>query len=199
MNLTWQDVDFSAGHLHVTRRPADGWVQAWTPKDHEMRAIPVPPQAVELLKTMRASAPKECPYVFLDESRWDFYREQVTAKKWRDGQDLMNNLLRRFKTICRQAGVREYTIHDMRRSCITNWAKQLPIHVVQKLAGHSDIKTTQQFYLSVQAEDLEKAQTAQESVLGELPTPTDPKLTHSARKRAFPGRQGCQPKKEALD
>lgn len=196
MNLTWQDVDFAAGHLHVTRRTASGWVQAWTPKDHEMRTIPVPPQVIGLLTALRAAAPQDCPYVFLDESRWDFYCQQVTSGKWREGQDLMNNMLRRFQTICRRAKVREYTIHDLRRSCITNWARQLPIHVVQKLAGHSDIKTTQQFYLSVQADDLAKAQTAQESVLGELPTPTDPKLTHSAPKRAFPGRQGCQPKQK---
>jgi hypothetical protein len=90
---------------------------------------------------------------------------------------------------------------DLRRSCITNWAKQLPIHVVQELAGHSDIKTTQQFYLSVQPEDVKKAQSIQESVLGNILTrvPTDQLLTNSARKRVFPGHQGCQPKKEALE
>jgi integrase len=164
-----------------------------------MRTIPVPPQVIGLLKTLREAAPQDCPYVFLDEGRWNFYREQVTSGEWREGKDLMNNMLRRFQTICRRAKVREYTIHDLRRSCITNWARQLPIHVVQKLAGHSDIKTTQQFYLSVQDEDLAKAQPTQASVLGELPTPTDPKVTHLARKHVFPGQQGCQPKKEALE
>ena len=115
-------------------------------------------------------------------------------------QDLVNNVLRRFKTICRRAGVGPYTIHDLRRSCITNWAQHLPIHVVQQLAGHSDIKTTQQFYLAVRAEDVKKAQTVQESLLGNiLPAdPTDPLLTHFGQKRAFPGRRGCRPKKEAL-
>ena len=33
-NLTWPDTDFESGQLHVTRKRASGWVQAWTPKDH---------------------------------------------------------------------------------------------------------------------------------------------------------------------
>ena len=93
--------------------------------------------------------------------------------------------------MCRRAGVGPYTVHDLRRSCITNWAKHLPIHVVQQLAGHSDIKTTQQFYLSVQPDDLSKAQAQQEALLTGIPTAdlTDPKLTHLSQERSFLGRK----------
>jgi hypothetical protein len=72
--------------------------------------------------------------------------------------------------------------------------------VVQQLAGHSDIKTTQQYYLSVQPEDVAKAQSVQESMLKSIAataTPTDPKLTHSARKGAFPRRRRFEPKTQA--
>ena len=133
----------------------------------------------------------------MDDGRWQHYRESARAGGWRAGQDLMNNLLRRFKTICRRAGVGPYTIHDLRRSCITNWAKRgLPIHVVRQLAGHSDIKTTQKFCLSVGKDDVNKAQLIQKAVIGRLPAvdPTDQLLTNSARKRRFPGKQGCHPK-----
>ena len=100
-------------------------------------------------------------------------------------------MFRRFKTLCRKAKVGPYTLHDLRRSCITNWARKLPIHVVQKLAGHSDIRTTQKYYLSIQAEDIQKVQWVQTKVLGKIPAKdlTDPKLTHSGQKRAFPGRK----------
>ena len=98
------------------------------------------------------------------------------------------------------------TIHDLRRSCITNWAQRLPIHVVQQLAGHSDIQTTQQFYLSVQPDDVTKAQRIQEKVLRTvLPEggTTDQRLTNSARKRASPGRRAFEaesqvPEKQGL-
>jgi len=48
-------------------------------------------------------------------------------------------------------------MHELRRSAITNWAKKLPIQVVQELAGHSGISTTRKYYLSVRPEDLASA------------------------------------------
>ncbi len=130
----------------------------------------------------------------MEQGRWEHYRRLVTVNNWRPGQDLVNNVLRRFKTICRRAHVEQFTLHDLRRSCITNWAGKLPIHVVQQLARHSDIQTTQRYYLSVQAEDVTKAQALQAALLEPLPDRdlTDPTLTHSGQIRVFPGRRGWQ-------
>jgi integrase len=88
----------------------------------------------------------------------------------------MNNFGRSFHKLRGNAAVAECTLHDLRRSCITNWAKVLPIYVVQKLAGHSDIKTTQKYYLAVQEEDLEMARRVQSKILES--NLTDPKMTH---------------------
>jgi integrase len=85
--------------------------------------------------------------------------------------------------MCARACIESFTLHDLRRSCITNWAQVLPIHVVQRLAGHSDITTTQRYYLAVRESDMERARQFQSEILGaDL---TDPKLTHSAPKRPF--------------
>ena len=191
-NLTWQDIDFESYELHITRKKAVGLVQAWTPKDHQMRMIPLPNQTVNLLAAWQSVAPEGCPYVFMEQARWDYYRRQVQAGRWWAGRDLVNNLLRRFKTICGRADIRPYTLHDMRRSCITNWAGHLPIHVVQQLAGHSDMRTTQRYYLLVQPQDLEKARAIQESLLGPVPAAdlADPRVTYSRRRHLFPGPRG---------
>ena len=189
LNLTWADIDFASGQVHMTRKAAEEFVQAWTPKDHEMRSIPLPRQAIDLLTRWQT-------YAFMDHGRWEYYCQQVQGGFWQTDRDLMNNALRRFKTICRQAGVGPYTIHDLRRSCITNWATELPIHVVQQLAGHSDIKTTQQFYLSVRPEDIDKAQQIQQILVGTVGSaddPTDQKLTNLGRKREFPKRKAFEP------
>ena len=124
----------------------------------------------------------------MEQDRWVYYHRKVEKGRWRDSQDLVNNLLRRFKTICRTAGSGPYTLHDMRRSCITNWADHLPIHVVQQLAGHSDIRTTQKYYLLVQPQDLQKARAIQSSLLGPIPAAdiTHPVVTYNRRKRRFP-------------
>ena len=165
--------------------------QPWQPKDHEMRTIPLAESAINVLAALQSVAPENCPYVFMEKGRWDFYREKFDARCWQPGQSLVNNMLRRFKTICRKVGIGPYSIHDLRRSCITNWAKVLPLHVVQKLAGHSSIQTTQTYYLSIQEEDMQRAQAVQEKLLEKIPASdlTDPLLTHFGQKRVFLGRK----------
>jgi integrase len=68
-----------------------------------------------------------------------------------------NNLIRDFNLIRRRAGVKKCTLHDLRRSAITNWDQKLPIQVVQQLAGHADISTTQKYYLAVRPDDFASA------------------------------------------
>ncbi len=196
-NLTWGDIDFERCRILIVRKEARGYVRRWEPKDYEIRTIPVPEQTRKVLAAWRAMAPEDCPYVFMDPGRWEYYRRAVDEGSWRAGQHLLNNVLRKFKTRCRQAGIGVYTIHDLRRSCITNWAAKLPIHVVQWLAGHSDIKTTQKYYLFVGDEEVARAREVQASLLGTMPTPrtTDQLLTNSAEHRRFPGKQGCQRKR----
>ncbi len=38
------------------------------------------------------------------------------------------------------------TAHNLRRSAITNWSKYANIQTVMKMAGHSNIETTQRYY-----------------------------------------------------
>jgi integrase len=198
LNLTWADIDFERAQVQVIAKNQGEWVQRWRPKDYEMRTVPLSEQAVDLLTTWQSVAPENCPYVLMERERWTYYRQQVSHCKWRESQSLVNNVLRRFKTICRRARVGPYSIHDLRRSCITNWAQSLPIHVVQQLAGHSDIRTTQRYYLSVTIGDIKKAQKVQSRLLGRIPDRdlTDPKLTHSARIRAFPNRRTDLPRSQ---
>jgi len=57
------------------------------------------------------------------------------------------------------------THHDLRRTCISNWARKLLPPVVQKLAGHKHIQTTMKFYVSVRDDDLVKAREAASEAL----------------------------------
>ena len=49
------------------------------------------------------------------------------------------------------------SFRDSDGALFTNWASQLPIQVVQQLAGHSDISTTRKYYLTVRSEDMVSA------------------------------------------
>jgi site-specific recombinase XerD len=70
------------------------------------------------------------------------------AGTWNTVCEVVNNIGRSFETTRKRYGIAKCsTIHDLRRSAITNWAKHLPIQVVQQFAGHSDISTTRKYYL----------------------------------------------------
>ena len=85
--------------------------------------------------------------------------------KWTSRSEIINNLVRDFGVIRNRSGVTECTLHDLRRPAITNWARHLPIQVVQQLAGHSDISTTRKYYLTVRPEDMVSANEVVNSVL----------------------------------
>jgi len=81
----------------------------------------------------------------------------LVARRWNSRSDVVNNLGRDFDVIRRRSGIPQCTLHDLRRSVITNWAQRLAIQVVQQLAGHSNIATTRKYYLTVRPEDMASA------------------------------------------
>jgi integrase len=165
LHLTWADVDFEQDRVRIARKDASYDLIQWEPKDHEGRVVPCPAQATQLMADLQSESAEGCPYVFVPPWRWDHIRLARDAGTWNDEQKMLNNLNRRLATLRKIAGVSKMTFHDLRRSCITNWARTLPTHVVQKLAGHSDIKTTQHYYLAVRQGDLEEARRVQAGIL----------------------------------
>jgi len=183
LNLTWADVDFDAQNVGFLPKKASRFLLAWEPKDHESRIIPVPPRTIQLLVDLQDVADERSPYVFVSGDRLAHILWRRSKGTWKDNYELINNLTRDLEVIYHWAEIESFTLHDLRRSCITNWASVLPIHVVQKLAGHSDIKTTQRYYIAVRKCDLEKARQVQSEILSN--DLTDPLLTHSGKNERF--------------
>jgi site-specific recombinase XerD len=57
------------------------------------------------------------------------------------------------------------SLHDLRKSYCTNLSGAVPLHVVQELAGHSDIRTTRRYDVKMQPEFITAARTAVEAAL----------------------------------
>jgi len=122
----------------------------------------------QLLADLHAQA-KECyPYIFISPQRLKRIRERQKDRDWNTRSQVINNLDRNFRLLRSKVGIDECVIHDLRRSAITNWAKKLPIQVVQQLAGHEDISTTRKYYLAVRSEDLASANCFLNKVLAEV-------------------------------
>ena len=168
LNLTWKDVDFE--QLTVTFQPKKNTdkLLAWEPKDHESRIIPVPAETIQLLADLQAISEESGPYVFLESRRLKLILDRRKKGTWEPDKDLVNNLLTRIQSICKHAKVDYFTLHDLRRSCITNWSQKLPIQTVKRLAGHSSIETTQKYYLAIREQDLVTARQLQSAIMSSL-------------------------------
>ncbi len=153
----------------IDRRPHSSTsLLGWNPKSRKNRIVPMFDESTQFLVDLHAQA-KECfPYIFISPQRLKRIRERQKIGKWNLRSQIINNLDRDFHILRCKAGVDYCVPHDLRRSAITNWAKKLPIQVVQQLAGHSDISTTRKYYLAVRPEDLASANNFLNKVLAEV-------------------------------
>jgi len=155
--LTWSDVDFDQQRINVTAKKAGKKILAWEPKSRKNRVVPLSGQSVQLLVDMQVHAAEGHPYVFIPPDRLKAIMYRLEAGEWNTRKQPVYNISKNFHRVRCRAGVAKCTIHDLRRSAITNWAQKLPIQVVQQLAGHSNITTTRKYYLTVRDEDMVKA------------------------------------------
>jgi integrase len=165
LHLTWADIDFENQRIKVNAKKGTEDILEWEPKNRKNRVVPMSDESSQLLVNIQAQAIEGHPYVFVSCKRLERIKERRKNGKWNPRSELINNLTRDFNVIRRRAKVAECTIHDLRRSAITNWAQSLPIQVVQTLAGHSNIATTKKYYLAVRSEDLASANQLLNSIL----------------------------------
>jgi len=165
LHLTWADIDFENQRIKVNAKKGTEATLEWEPKNRKNRVVPMSDESSQLLVNIQAQAIEGHPYVFVSPKRLERIKERRKIGKWNTRSELVNNLTRDFNVIRRRARVAECTIHDLRRSAITNWAQSLPIQVVQTLAGHSNIATTKKYYLAVRSEDMASANQLLNSIL----------------------------------
>lgn len=119
-HLAWSDVDFE--RRVITVQAKDGW----HPKDYEVRHIPMARRLHELLKSLPR---KDCPWIFSTSN---------------GGPHLGHILSRDFRKLARACGVKGASLHTLRHTFASHLVMNgTDIYTVQKLLGHSSIKTTE--------------------------------------------------------
>ena len=121
-----------------------------------MRIVPLPDPALSILAELQLAAGEGQEYVFVDG------KEPNTGRRMS-----RNNLWRDFQAMREKAGVAKCSFHDLRKSYCTNLADSVPLHFVQELAGHADIRTSRKHYLKVRDEQVDSARSALEEMLRE--------------------------------
>jgi integrase len=163
--LIWSDIDFEKRQIKVTAKQQTEKTIEWEPKDHEMRILPMTEQASQFLADLQLLCLEGHPYPFISPVRFRQIKNRTKEGTWNSISHTQNNLIRDFEVIQRRAGISKFTLHDLRRSALTNWSQHLPIQIVQQFAGHSNITTTRKYYLVVRNEDMDNASKIMDKIL----------------------------------
>ena len=122
--LGWPDLDLRDLDNATVRVSGDG-KEGFSPKDYEERPLPIPRDLADLLSKL----PRNGQWVFANSN----------------GQRL-KSLLRRLKEVGKRTGISKVTLHKFRHTYATRLLESgADIVTVQRLLGHSDVKTTRKY------------------------------------------------------
>ena len=116
---------------------------------------------IEGLKAHRARQEQERAFA------GDAWRETGYIFTSRTGTPLMErNVLREFTRVLEAAGLPRRRMHDLRHTCISLLAAQgVPLKTIAEIAGHSDIRLTQNVYPHVFSEEKQGAASTMDQIL----------------------------------
>ncbi|MBI4565941.1 MAG: tyrosine-type recombinase/integrase [Planctomycetes bacterium] len=124
--MEWSDVDFDRGLIYFRCKPEH------TIKDREERTVRANDALLEMLRRRR---------LVCGTTRWVF----PNAKGGILGRE---NALRELKIVARRVGIPEANFQMMRRTFLRACAENgMPSFVLKALAGHSSVRTTEQYYV----------------------------------------------------
>lgn len=145
VKLRWSDVDLHAGRATVST------------KGDQRHTFPLTPELVSII----ANQPKVCAQVFTYVAERSSPRrpdrvQRIKGERYpfsKQGWD------RKWRKAVKDAGLEGFRFHDTRHTALTRTGS---IEVAQRLADHSDIRTTQR-YFHTSEEDVRAAMSAAES------------------------------------
>ncbi len=157
--VRWADITFTAnGGARValggtvTRVTGGGLVRSEPKTRASTRTVPVARRVAALLRRRAAAAgvdvlnlSADVRPVFPTPGRWALVGE---SESYRD----IANTSKRLREAFDRAGFDWVSFHALRRAAVTALADVLPIRVASQFAGHSSVRTTQDYYVGRDAE-----------------------------------------------
>ena len=138
--LRWTDVNLPSRRLTVTSPKTENQGKPW-------RVVPIVPRLAEVLREAWELAEPGAEYVV------DLPQYRDSAENW-----INCNIRTQLARIARRAGVPAWKrpFRVLRSSCVTDWAREHPVHCVAAWAGHT-VAVAGRHYLTVTDADFERA------------------------------------------
>lgn len=143
LGVRWEDrdddwIEVKRAVVHPTRNLPE--IKLPKTKSSE-RQIPIPPQLKELLSSDRTTG-------FIIASDKDPTGE--TPLSYSEARRLFDKIRKRFR-------IEEYSAHDFRDTCATEWRENgMPLDLIARILGHSKSETTEQRYVKYRSEILDE-------------------------------------------
>ncbi len=164
LGLRWEDLDTKRGVLRVQRqlqREGEGLIVREPKTMRSRRVVNLPAPLLDLLERHRESQVASA---------------EVVGLGWQDSGFIFTNsiggpldprnLLRDFKKVCREAGLGDWHLHELRHSAASLMLAQgVKLQVVSEVLGHSSIRMTADVYGHILDPDREAAASAMADVL----------------------------------
>lgn len=174
IGLTWDAIDFEKRTLTVNKtleyRHKQGCWRAGPPKTPESyRTIPLTNRAYEILKALWDNRKHRKTSPLLSETLEYIDRRTGTASQlvmshlvfinWRTGEPAKNSSYdTHLYKLCDEAEIKRFSMHALRHTYATRAIEAgMQPKVLQKLLGHSSIKTTMDRYVHVTTDSMDQA------------------------------------------
>ena len=174
IGLTWDSIDFDKRTLTVSKtleyRHSEKFWRAGPPKTPESyRTIPLTNRAYDILKELwdNRNTRKEAPALnqileYMDRKKGTilkFCMRDLVFINYRTGEPTKNTSYdTHLYKLCDKAGIKRISMHDLRHTYATRAIEAgIQPKVLQKLLGHSSIKTTMDRYVHVTNESIDDA------------------------------------------
>jgi len=143
-HLRVNDVNFEKRVFHIREREANPKINQikWSPKFEKERDVPFDDDVVSTLRTWISEIrPKNLGHPYL------VWNPHGNAKPGRVSANSLYKWVKKTHSLLKP--------HDLRRSCITEASNLMDIKIISKVAGHEEIKTTQDYILQEEEEVFE--------------------------------------------
>lgn len=165
--LRWQHIDFEKSSVAIEDNlilVGSKLTVSSTKTKHSHRTLLLPPEALEVVRLHKASQIQRHTEFGVRPTRdWLFTTDTGTVFR-------PDNLMRTYKALCLQAGVRAVRLHDLRHTYISLAGRAgVPLGVVSKQAGHARASFTADVYRHIYKDEMQQAAINLSELLADTP------------------------------